>query len=461
MKNKTENKNTANLKVSHFTRSGIWVTAGSMTTMLSTLIICASIAKTHSPKQAGLFFLLLSVANFFRSFSTLGVPMASVRFLAEALAKDQHSRISSILTKASLFAAIGGVITFILIVLNRNFIGLTLFRNQGFTQLAILTGLWGVLAAGQTTVTEFQRGMGQIPRAVLTSTFPHFVVATLLVISVITRHPFSLVAVILLYVLTLAATVSISTVFLTKHTNGISKTTSRFHFWEIASVSMPIWVGTVTAFLFSRVNLWILSHYHGAGEVAVFGATIQLVVLSGFPLLIAMGTVAPNISALVARKNSHDLNLLLRTTAQIQFAASLAITFGILILGRFALQIVYGDFYKVGVLPMIILAFGYCFNAWTGLPGLLLNMSGHQKVSMTCGIIAVSLGIATSLLLVPQIGITGAAIGSSAGIIAQNLLMLLYCRISFRINTWANISMDSIRRIHRTLIFRKGNFSRF
>nr|MBC8453853.1 polysaccharide biosynthesis C-terminal domain-containing protein [PVC group bacterium] len=199
----------------------------------------------------------------------------------------------------------------------------------------------------------------------------------------------------------------------------------------------------------------------GAGEVAVFGATIQLVVLSGFPLLIAMGTVAPNISALVARKNSHDLNLLLRTTAQIQFAASLAITFGILILGRFALQIVYGDFYKVGVLPMIILAFGYCFNAWTGLPGLLLNMSGHQKVSMTCGIIAVSLGIATSLLLVPQIGITGAAIGSSAGIIAQNLLMLLYCRISFRINTWANISMDSIRRIHRTLIFRKGNFSRF
>jgi len=447
----------SNLSASRVARSGLWVSAGSVTTMLSTLLVCASIAKTHSPEQTGLFFLLLSMANLFRSFATLGVPMASVRFLAEALAQGRHSRIRSILARAGLFAAIGVAGSFLVLVLNREFIGTIVFRNQGFAQLAVLTGLWGMLAAAQTTVAEFQRGMGRIPSATLTTTLPSAAVAVLLVLSVVTQSSLSFEVVILAFIAALAITTLVSYSFLARHTGCFPKRFGEFHFRELGRVSLPIWVGSVTAFLFSRVNLWMLSHYHGANEVAVFGATLQLAILSGFPLMIAIGTVAPNVSALYARKHNHDMELLLRTSAQIQFAAAVAIAVGVLFVGRVALRLVYSDFYAAGILPLVMLAVAYCFNAWTGLPGLLLNMSGHQTVAMACGVIAVSLGIATSFLFVPRVGVAGAAMGSSVSIVSHNLLTMVFCKRRLGIRTWATASLVPVRRVRRALAYRARN----
>jgi O-antigen/teichoic acid export membrane protein len=87
-----------------------------------------------------------------------------------------------------------------------------------------------------------------------------------------------------------------------------------------------------------------------------------------------------------------------------------------------ALLGLFGPEFTDGAAALGILAFASLVNAATGTSGAMLDMTGHTRVKLVNSTISVALGIALNLLLIPVLGVVGAAISVVGAVSAVNLL---------------------------------------
>ena len=90
------------------------------------------------------------------------------------------------------------------------------------------------------------------------------------------------------------------------------------------------------------------------------------------------------------------------------------------------------DFSTAGNI-LAILAVGQFVNAFTGPVGLILMMGGREKDMRTLSLISVIVVVLMALLLIPNYGVKGAAIATSAGFISMNLFSVFMVRLRFKI----------------------------
>ncbi|MBK9638980.1 MAG: polysaccharide biosynthesis C-terminal domain-containing protein [Bacteroidetes bacterium] len=86
----------------------------------------------------------------------------------------------------------------------------------------------------------------------------------------------------------------------------------------------------------------------------------------------------------------------------------------------------FGSDFKQASTALIILSIGNFFSSITGSVGILLQMTGHQKSYNNIILCAAITSIILNIILVPRIGITGAAISSAIAKIIQNLAGSIY-----------------------------------
>ena len=82
---------------------------------------------------------------------------------------------------------------------------------------------------------------------------------------------------------------------------------------------------------------------------------------------------------------------------------------------------------------LLILLIGKLVDSISGSVGVILQMTGHQKVFQNIVFIALILNILLNLLLIPIYGIEGAAISSTCSIIFWNISSVMYVRRKFGI----------------------------
>ena len=86
----------------------------------------------------------------------------------------------------------------------------------------------------------------------------------------------------------------------------------------------------------------------------------------------------------------------------------------------------FGKGFTVASTCLLVLVLGQFLNYVTGPVGLIINMSGWTRVQFWITAASLTLQIAMAFLLVPSMGIMGAAIANSAGVIAVNLLQVYF-----------------------------------
>ncbi|MBA3688936.1 MAG: polysaccharide biosynthesis protein [Chloroflexi bacterium] len=84
----------------------------------------------------------------------------------------------------------------------------------------------------------------------------------------------------------------------------------------------------------------------------------------------------------------------------------------------------FGPEFRSGALPLGILAAANLLNAGTGMSGAVLDMTGHTALKLLNATVSVVLGIALNVILVPSLGLMGAAIAALALTAGVNILPL-------------------------------------
>jgi O-antigen/teichoic acid export membrane protein len=205
---------------------------------------------------------------------------------------------------------------------------------------------------------------------------------------------------------------------------------------EWLSIALPLLAMSFLRLLLSQSDIlligWLLDQ-HSAGLYAVAS---RLAELASFGLQAANTTLAPTFSELHATGQTARLQEIVTRSARGIFAFTLVVSLGLGAGGEFVLGL-FGPEFGAALPPLLILLAGQTVNAMTGSVGYLMTMTGHQRPAAWLLGLAAALTVGLNLLLIPRLGIGGAAIASATGMGALNLSMLVFVGSRLKINSTA------------------------
>jgi O-antigen/teichoic acid export membrane protein len=94
----------------------------------------------------------------------------------------------------------------------------------------------------------------------------------------------------------------------------------------------------------------------------------------------------------------------------------------------------WGDRFEDAWLVLVLLAAAQLVNVATGTAGTVLIMGARQKVELANSIIALLLGLVLDVLLIPRLGILGAAVGAGASMTVVNALRVIQIQRLWKAN---------------------------
>jgi O-antigen/teichoic acid export membrane protein len=176
------------------------------------------------------------------------------------------------------------------------------------------------------------------------------------------------------------------------------------------------------------IDLLLLGHFRSTAEVGVYAATSRLVTVGTFALQAVRLAIAPHISALLAREDHRGAEDLYQTATWWLMAISWPIFLMLAVFAPVVLGI-FGRGFSSGQGALVILSLAMLVNLGTGNVSMVLLMSGRSGWNLLNEGVALVLNIVLNLLLIPRLGMAGAAISWAVSIAADNLMAAAEVRI--------------------------------
>jgi O-antigen/teichoic acid export membrane protein len=192
--------------------------------------------------------------------------------------------------------------------------------------------------------------------------------------------------------------------------------------WFAASLPI-IFVGMIQI-VNNRMSILMLGSIKGAEAVGVFAVVTRGAELLTFMLNAVNINLGPVIASLYAKNDMVQLQRVVTRSARLIFLITLPGTAFFLLGGHWFL-LLFGANFTQGQTALTILSLGQLMNTMAGSVALLLMMSGHERdVAVGVGI-GLLLNILLNLLLIPPLGINGAALAQTVSLVTWNVVLIV------------------------------------
>ena len=186
--------------------------------------------------------------------------------------------------------------------------------------------------------------------------------------------------------------------------------------------SLPIFIVEGFYLLLTYVDILALEHLRSPDEVAVYYAGARILAIVAFVYFAIAGATTHKFTKYHIAGDAEKLRSFFAETARWTFWPSLLVCAGILAFGK-PLLALFGPNFENGYAVMFILAVGMMARAAVGPAERLLNMLGDRKQCAGIYAVAFAINLALCLLLIPHIGIEGAATATSAALVVESLML--------------------------------------
>jgi O-antigen/teichoic acid export membrane protein len=183
----------------------------------------------------------------------------------------------------------------------------------------------------------------------------------------------------------------------------------------------------VVHFVLAQADKITLGYYLNVKQVGIYAVSIAV---AGF-VPVALTSVNQIFSPMIAELHSAGNRQLLQklyawlTKWVLVFTIPLAAA---IIIFAGPVMTVFGEGFRSGAAVLAVCAIAQLINCAAGSVGFLLLMSGNQVALMKVQALNAVLMVVLNVLLVPRLGILGAAIGLSASVVGTNIWCLLEVR---------------------------------
>ncbi|MCS6293008.1 MAG: flippase [Nitrospira sp.] len=192
----------------------------------------------------------------------------------------------------------------------------------------------------------------------------------------------------------------------------------------LLAYGVPLALSNVFGIVAPRSDVLILGYWVNAQEVGIYLAAFQTAAIISLVLGAFETGLAPIISRAWTQQDLTRMTDSYQAVSRLSITISLPIFCCLLLLASDILK-VFGPEFARGAAALMILATGQLFHNSTGSANTVLLMSGHSRLVMTNTVVMGVALLATTALLIPLWGITGAAIAASMTFILTNVVRII------------------------------------
>jgi O-antigen/teichoic acid export membrane protein len=408
-------------------RQGSLQFAGSLLNAVLAFVLVVVATRALGRASAGAFLVSIGAFQVLATISVLGADVGLIRSIPRAIATGRGADVRPLLRVALLPVAVVGSALAIAAFVAAPALAEALSGREPAALLEpfLRTLAWFVPLAGLTSAAlGGTRGLGTV-RPSVTIELGAKPAARPLLLGLSVALGLGSVAIALSYALPILVGVVVVLAWLGRLADRVGP--GQVPPAPIRSLARPFWAYAAPRGLHAVVTtttLWIdvllLSGLRSPAEAAVYTAATRFLVVGEAALHAVVAVISPQVSRLLAGGDRNGTASMYQTSTWWLMTMTWPLFLAIAVFAPLLLR-VFGPGFEQGAVALSILALASLVAMATGPAGAVLLMAGHSMLGLVVGTSSLALNVVLNLVLIPELGMTGAAWAWAVSIVLANL----------------------------------------
>jgi O-antigen/teichoic acid export membrane protein len=395
------------------------------------------LARFYGPKILGQFALVLATVNIISIFTIFGFNNGLTKYISRYRVTKQSKRLNEIIKIAFIYGLLFSIIGGILLFLLKDIIANSIFKDSGLVN-CLVYGSWIIVPL--TLIKIFNglyRGFKQLQYPVISNEIIRRIIFSIIIIIfaflnfkntpiVIASSLFAQILVVF-YLIGKVSTLKINfkNILLIPIDNTLKEKKIKKEFLTYSSTLVLI---SFMSVLLTRIDKIMLGIYMTSEVVGIYNIAVTVAGLITFLLVSSNMIFSSVISELYSLNKIKILGDLYSTITKWIIIFTLPVFITILFFPDTIMKF-FGQAYTIGSTALVILALGQMINVFVGANGTILSMCGHERLLLINNISMAIINVIFNVILIPKIGILGAAISTGMSIAIINIIKI--CEVKF------------------------------
>jgi O-antigen/teichoic acid export membrane protein len=421
-------------------RGGAIALAGQGLTRIVSFCLQLILSNALGIKVYGVYSLAVNLVEWAQQISLLGLTNGLVRFSSAYIAEGSRQRVRDATISAGAVSLVASLLGVGLLLSTSGPLAEALFHDPSFAPHLRWLSLSVPVVVSLSLLQALMRGLQRIDKMVALGLARSLIYLAL--VGLLAKVGLDLGGVIAAFIAGALAPVFLGLITLRRmgwKILGGRPSLVR----DLLAFSIPIFVATLSQLVVARLDLLILGYFYGAQSAGLYRAAVTVASMVNF-ILGAMNTAfAPMIAELHHLDRRGELESMYKTVTRWILMVAVPVCSLVLILSKDLLRL-FGKGFEEAYVALGILSISQLCNAATGSVGFMLQMTGKEKWFLFNYVVSAILNVSLNLLLVPSLGVTGAAIATGASVVLVNGLGSAELWFSQRIHPWSKWCASSV-----------------
>lgn len=407
----------------------IWNTASSGIVKLRGFIIAPVISYYCGLEWYGAWVLIYSLTRYALPFSTLILFNAIVKFFPE---EDEAER-DKIYAFCFLNVFLYSLVISFLLASNASALSALFLKDTRFSNLLLVGSFLTITISLERILGSYFRARDNIKISSTIETISSVVEVVSIALTLALTKNLVLAAIVFLITSFIIETVIAIKIlnFWTLRTAFTKATLTRY--WQYVKYSLPLVSGSLTEIFASNGDRFIVAYFLGAKLVGIYSIAYALgssIMVFNSPIVYSL---FPKVSKLWANSRIKEAKALLWKSTKAFLASGIIFFFITLIFGNQLLLILAGRETDIlennGLITSLIVMTGVLFYGAYRIQGLYLLLTNETKIIflIEC-LVNVTLNFVLNIVLIPNLGILGAALATLITYIAGLVLFIYFIK---------------------------------
>lgn len=197
------------------------------------------------------------------------------------------------------------------------------------------------------------------------------------------------------------------------------------HGWSRAAIPLA-YLGTI-AVIGGQADLVLVGLLARPEDAGAYAVAVRGSVLISLPLIVINATTAPSFARLWRLGDVAQLQRTVTLSVRGALLLTIPIAAAFMLFPAVFLGL-FGEGFERAVAALGVLSIGRVVNVAVGPTGTLLAMTGQERVAALGATVGPLLEVALAVALIPSVGLVGAAVASSAALIASSAIQVATVR---------------------------------
>jgi O-antigen/teichoic acid export membrane protein len=414
-------------------KGGILIFLGMLLARFSGFMRQFIVIRVLSPEQYGLIALGLSFLNVLVSLANLGLYHGTQRYISYYEALNNNSMVTSAIYTTKRIVAVSGILLTILIITFADRIALLLGKVE-FKNVLILFSLMMPVVLCARTIFSFFLGYGRADIFVFLKDIVFGLLSILIIyISLqIYRSVYSaIIAFYLAYIVLCVVSLFMYRKIIYVNIYGIKV---KYITKELMVFSLPLFFSGISLILLNNADTIMLGYFLPSESVGTYNAAFLLMQLTVLYLDSFAMIILPIASGMIAEDKQKGVKTLYQGVTKWIYLLTFPMIYMFLFFPGQTLKILFSESYMEAQNALVILVIAEFIHTALGPSEQSIIAYGATKFHFLSYLVALISDIILNLILIPRMGINGAAIATGLSLIILNLCFSFFLYFKFKVH---------------------------